>query len=80
MSGQRPRGASYTALTVSVDCPACGEGLPDPSGSLFWTPQELAEVIAEQPNRTCDSCEEPFVLRQQSKAQLELPPASKEAR
>lgn len=71
MSARLPS-ASFTALTISVDCPACGESLPDPSGSLFWTPQELARVIAEQPNRTCDSCEEPYVLRQQSKAQLYL--------
>lgn len=69
---KRPQGATFTALSISVDCPSCGESLPDPSGSLFWTPQELSQAIADQPNRTCDSCDEPFVLRQQNKASLEL--------
>ena len=68
----RLQSASFTALSVSVDCPSCGESLPDPSGSVFWTPSELASAIAEQPNRICDSCEEPFVLRHQNKAHLEL--------
>ena len=70
--GNRLSSASYTALTISVDCPACGESLPDPSGSLFWTPSELAKAINDAPNITCDSCDKPFILRQQNKAHLEL--------
>lgn len=72
----RKRGAVYTALTVSVDCPGCGESLPDPSGSLFWTPQEIEKAIAESPDRTCDSCDAPFSLRQQTSAHLCIGAAS----
>lgn len=68
----KPSSATLTALAISVDCPSCGESLPDPSGSLFWTPPELASAIANQPDRVCDSCDEPFVLRQQNKAHLLL--------
>lgn len=79
----RVMSATYSALSVSVDCPHCGESLSDPTGSLFWTPQELASAIATQPRRTCDSCDHAFMLRQHNKAQLELqtwmPPAVREA-
>lgn len=64
------RSALYSAMSVSVDCPHCGESLPAPCGSLFWTITELAKAINSQPDRVCDSCEEPFRLRQQNSATL----------
>ena len=64
------RGALYSALSVSVDCPHCGESLPAPCGSLFWTLAELAKAISERPDRVCDGCDEPFVLRPQRTATL----------
>ncbi len=64
--------ASYVATAVQVDCPHCGETLPAPNGSFFWVLDELSTAIEREPNRTCDSCDEPFVLRQQNKAHMSL--------
>lgn len=73
------RGAVYAATAVEVTCPHCQETLPSPTGSFFWTMSEVAEAIARQPDRTCDSCDEPFVMRQESKCAMPLgifgPPA-----
>lgn len=66
----RIKSALFTATSVEVDCPSCGESLPAPCGSLFWTVDELSSAIDSAPLRTCNSCEEPFMLRQQSKAQM----------
>jgi hypothetical protein len=69
----RPKpSAMFSALSVQVDCPHCGETLPAPDDSLFWTIPELAGRIADRPECTCDSCDESYVLRQQSKAHLPL--------
>ena len=67
------RSAVYSAFTVSVECPSCGEPQPSPSNeSLFWTVEELAREIMADPGRTCGSCDELFVLRPQSKTLLAL--------
>lgn len=76
---KRALGALYTATSVQIDCPRCGESLPAPCGSVFWTVDELAKAIADQPDRTCDGCDEPFVLRQNDKAYLNagrIPPVT----
>lgn len=66
------RGALYTATSVQVDCPHCGESIPAPCGSIFWTVGELERAISAEPDRTCDGCDAPIALRQQSKAALPL--------
>lgn len=66
------RGAVYSATAVEVSCPHCQETLPSPIGSFFWTMQELAAAITDRPTRTCDSCEEDFVLHQESKCHMPL--------
>ena len=66
----RVRSALFSAVTISVDCPHCGEPLPALCGSIFWTIGEISKAIAESPNRTCDGCDEPFVIRQQNSATL----------
>lgn len=64
--------ALFTAASLQIDCPRCGESLPAPCGSVFWTLDELTTALKDQPERTCDGCDEPFVLRQQSKAYMPL--------
>lgn len=72
MSHHRKPAAIYTALSLSVDCPDCGESLPSPNDSLFWTVDELSLAIEREPHRTCGACDLAFELRQQSKAQLHI--------
>lgn len=72
MSHARIPSASYTALSVSVDCPDCGESLPSPGESLFWTLDELSLAIEREPHRVCGACDQRFVLRQQSKAHIHI--------
>lgn len=66
------RSAVYAATAVEVTCPHCQAELPSPTGSFFWTVSELARAIREEPSKTCNSCDEAFVLRQESKCALPL--------
>ena len=36
--------AKAAAQAIILDCPKCGETIPSPSGSLFWSVDEYAMV------------------------------------
>ena len=42
---QKPRRAKVIPCAVEVSCPDCGEVIPSPSGSLFWT---VSDTWADQ--------------------------------
>lgn len=79
MSRPRKPAALYTALSVSIDCPGCGESQPSPNDSLFWTAEELSLAIEENPHRVCGACDLSFVLRQQNKVGIYLGAAPRAA-
>ena len=38
--------AVVAVRAVEFSCPVCGEAVPSPTGSLFWTYSELPEPLA----------------------------------
>lgn len=46
---------SITATCFELTCKACRTTLPAPSGSLFWTREEL-DLAREKGARKCYSC------------------------
>ena len=49
--------AKKTIYAVELDCPHCGETLAAPSGSLFWTVEEIQLAGG---SGACESCTKPF--------------------
>ena len=64
----RARLVSVYAAAVEVVCPFCGENVPSPDGgSYMWTLSEDRAAF-DGKRRTCDSCDEEFVMSLPSKA------------
>lgn len=58
--------AQIVVFMVEVLCPHCGEAQPNPdNGGFPWTPAELKQHAGGK--RECVSCDEPFLLFNQSK-------------
>ena len=66
---KQTRTAIITAVTVEVCCPHCGDPQPSPdNGSHAWMP---GQVVAEQGEKVCVACDEPFVLHAQSRVSVD---------
>lgn len=51
--------AKATSETFTITCPHCGQVIPAPNGSLFWT---LAELQCTFKLRRCSGCDSSFFL------------------
>ena len=52
------RAARIVAVAVDVECPYCGESLPNPdNGAFSWRPSEVED---NQGERECNSCDQRF--------------------
>lgn len=57
------------APAIEVTCPHCGEPLPSPdNGSDMWLPTQVRDASGQ--TKTCDSCDEPFVIADENKVQV----------
>lgn len=57
------------AACILVLCPHCGAEQPSPKdGTILWSP---AEVSDNQGDRTCNDCDEEYVLHFHSKINVE---------
>lgn len=48
--------AKKIVAAVDLLCPYCGEDIPAPDGSLFWTVEEL-ELCDSKEHLTCNGCD-----------------------
>lgn len=62
------RAARIVAVAVEVECPYCGESLPNPdNGAFSWRPSEVED---NQGERECNSCDQRFKVLVQSKVSV----------